>query len=71
MPNYLVLCDQPFTGSGSCPGTLSTAQHIAPFDPSLIDPVLAAEYFGAGITVVTGPILFVWGARLLLKQILP
>lgn len=71
MPKYLVLCDEPFTSSGACPGTLSTVQNIAPFEISLIDPALALEYFAAGLTVVAGPILFIWGARLLLKQLLP
>lgn len=69
MASYLIACDQPFTSSGACLGTLSTVQQAAPFDPSLIDPALALEYFSAGLTVIGGPLLFIWCARQLLNLI--
>ena len=69
---YVLTCDGDLTAGSAtpqCSGSWTLVQMPEPFDPSQLDVSLLGWMFGAGFTLVAGPLVFSIGIRAFLDFI--
>lgn len=60
------------TEAGTCESGVGRWQNVSlaePFDPASLNAADLSSAFGAGFISLGGPLIFIWGARLVLRSV--